>query len=1182
MNPKRLLPALLLGLGLTMALLWLPALSAKPRAEGGHSGPAHATVTSTGFDLSKSVFPAGNVAAGGVLRYTMAYANTGGVPATNVVITDALPLHTTLSSVQDGGVYGNGIVSWAVGSVPPGGSGAVHFRVQVDQPLGTGTPITNVAHLRSDQTGPLESNVTTNVVALMPDFGLSYKRVTSVYPAKPGDLLTYTIVYTNGGTLDGLDVVITDPVPAHTTYVTGGVYAGGVVRFDLGGVDAGTGGSVAFTTRIDESTPVGVVITNAATIVSHDTPPLTTDAVTTMVIAPALTLHKAVTPTGGVPPNTTLTYTLTYTNSGNLDATGVLVTEALPPGLAYLSGGDSWDGEAVRWGIGTLPISASGQVTFTAWVTDGVGSVHNRADLYSDQRGLQLSNVVTTPVLMPVFQIVKTVSPTGTASPNELLAYTLCYTNVGAIAATAAVLLDPLPDGVEYVSGGIYVQSTHAVSFPLGTVPAGESDSRGLTVRVRAPQGTVIADVAQMFYDELYPAPYVSDVPLDVSGSLPFGPIGGANGLDYVAQSFVATAPRLNRAGIYIYGRTLPYPDVRVQLWGDAAGWPDATNVLLVGDVITALTPTGQRYFVHPRYPITLTVGTRYWLVIDGLLDTSSPGNVGTKYAASNPYPDGSWAYSENGGTDWTMIQTTDLNVRVEYVPPPHSNAVTTTIVNRSPYTPTNPTPPDGASGVPLMPALGWQGGDPDGDAVTYTVALGSSTPPPVVTTTITTTTYAPGALQPYTRYYWAITTTDGLSLTAGGVWTFTTAAPPAGVTVDGPAIGVPDAAYGFTAIVSPVTATYPITYAWQATGQPPVTHTGGLSDSVTFTWSTTGTQAITVTATNVGGTVTGTHAMTVTDQAYLQIAPTALFFSAVEGGATPSPQSVAIRNDGSGQLDWSASKSAPWLSLSPLAGTAPSTLVVSVDIAGLGTGTYTDTITIDGGSQTLNSPQSVGVKLHIASGKVYLPVVVRDWPPEPPTLYSISNPGGDGNYVVSWSIAGFATHYVLEEATNDTFAGQVELYSGPNNSHVISGRGAARYYYRVKACNAWCCSGWSNVPWVDVLWEAEPNDSIEQADGPLQSGVDYFGYPNDEWDFFSVYLDTAGQIIVDLTNHTGRGVQLLLYDQDGVLRGRDWEPPPYHVEYTGGAGWYSVRIYIADDTSYNSDTPYTLRTTFP
>ncbi len=43
--------------------------------------------------------------------------------------------------------------------------------------------------------------------------------------------------------------------------------------------------------------------------------------------------------------------------------------------------------------------------------------------------------------------------------------------------------------------------------------------------------------------------------------------------------------------------------------------------------------------------------------------------------------------------------------------------------------------------------------------------------------------------------------------------------------------------------------------------------HTGGgLNDTINFTWNVTGTQVITVTATNSYGTVTDTHVITITE----------------------------------------------------------------------------------------------------------------------------------------------------------------------------------------------------------------------------------------------------------------------------------------------------------------------------
>jgi parallel beta-helix repeat protein len=86
-------------------------------------------------------------------------------------------------------------------------------------------------------------------------------------------------------------------------------------------------------------------------------------------------------------------------------------------------------------------------------------------------------------------------------------------------------------------------------------------------------------------------------------------------------------------------------------------------------------------------------------------------------------------------------------------------------------------------------------------------------------------------------------------------------------VTVLGPLEGAIVETYLFTATVTPIYASVPITYIWQATEKSPETHTGrGLNDTVVIAWDTPGTKAITVTATNVVPTVTGTHTITISE----------------------------------------------------------------------------------------------------------------------------------------------------------------------------------------------------------------------------------------------------------------------------------------------------------------------------
>ncbi len=76
-------------------------------------------------------------------------------------------------------------------------------------------------------------------------------------------------------------------------------------------------------------------------------------------------------------------------------------------------------------------------------------------------------------------------------------------------------------------------------------------------------------------------------------------------------------------------------------------------------------------------------------------------------------------------------------------------------------------------------------------------------------------------------------------------------------VSISGPEEGMPDEAYTFTAEVMPSDATQPITYTWYADEQDMMEHTGGLTDTITFTWDMGGLKTIYVTATNETGVVT-------------------------------------------------------------------------------------------------------------------------------------------------------------------------------------------------------------------------------------------------------------------------------------------------------------------------------------
>lgn len=70
-----------------------------------------------------------------------------------------------------------------------------------------------------------------------------------------------------------------------------------------------------------------------------------------------------------------------------------------------------------------------------------------------------------------------------------------------------------------------------------------------------------------------------------------------------------------------------------------------------------------------------------------------------------------------------------------------------------------------------------------------------------------------------------------------------------------------------------------------------------------------------------------------------------------------------------------------------------------------------------------------------------------------------------------------------------------------------------------------------------------------------------------------------AGRSHRGLNNHTGQGIQLLLYYPAGTLVGQE-HTDPYRLEYTGDPGRYYVRVYSTGD--FNSTTPYSLRAVLP
>ena len=101
-----------------------------------------------------------------------------------------------------------------------------------------------------------------------------------------------------------------------------------------------------------------------------------------------------------------------------------------------------------------------------------------------------------------------------------------------------------------------------------------------------------------------------------------------------------------------------------------------------------------------------------------------------------------------------------------------------------------------------------------------------------------------------------------------------------------------------------------------------------------------------------------------VSNKPTLAPSPSSLTFTAPAGGSNPAAQSINL--SGSAALPFLVTTSPSWLSVSPASGTTPSTLVATVNTAGMSQGSYQGSITITS-SAAANSPLTVPVTLNLS-----------------------------------------------------------------------------------------------------------------------------------------------------------------------------------------------------------------------
>jgi hypothetical protein len=117
-------------------------------------------------------------------------------------------------------------------------------------------------------------------------------------------------------------------------------------------------------------------------------------------------------------------------------------------------------------------------------------------------------------------------------------------------------------------------------------------------------------------------------------------------------------------------------------------------------------------------------------------------------------------------------------------------------------------------------------------------------------------------------------------------------------------------------------------------------------------------------------------------------------------------------------------------------------------------------------------------------------------------------------------------------------------------------------------------------------MHKKEPNDTAEQANGPLCLPAEILGIPDDNEDYYLFTSSSNGQITIDLFNHPLEGVngaqlQLFLASDPDTIIAAD-VVGPYSINHVGNADEYLIRVFTDQSECGPCDTVYMLEVTVP
>ncbi len=416
------------------------------------------------------------------VTFVLTVANSGPSQATGVVVTDVLPPGLVLvSSTPSQGSFNTTTGEWSVGSLAPNGSATLSLVARVTT-LGERINTAQVtAANQVDVDSTPNNNVATeddqaSVVLTVPVADLSVTKTVNNERPNLDEIVTFRVTINNAGPDTATGVRVTDVLPSGMAFVSTSLSAGGYDAatgiWNIGSLSATSTETLDILARVETQ---GAKTNTARVTAANEADPDSTagnnvpgeDDQDQVTITPqqvdlSLTKASSVTrPSLGED----VDFIITLTNAGPDNATGVTVTDLLPPGLSFVASTatvGTYDPISGVWSVGSLASLGNATLTITARV-ESAGVKTNVAEVTTaDQFDIDstpgnnvateddFASVAVTPASADL-SLEKTVS-TSTPNVGSQVTFTLTVRNAGPDAASNVVVADPLPSGLSLVS----------------------------------------------------------------------------------------------------------------------------------------------------------------------------------------------------------------------------------------------------------------------------------------------------------------------------------------------------------------------------------------------------------------------------------------------------------------------------------------------------------------------------------------------------------------------------------------------------------------------------------------------------------------------------------------------------------------------------------------------------------